>query len=207
MSVFRAQVGGAHLRALPAPRRACPPSGGCRIPSPRCGRRCSITKSMSCSTSRMLMPSARSWRSTSAKRLLLLMAQARGRLVEQQQRRVGAQGARDLQQALLARSPGCRRARAGSRRMPMRCNWRSASAKSALPRRGRGAAWRAIAPLCGRADGRRARRSPAPSCPRTIFTCWKVRGDAARGDLAGGQAADGLAAQAHGRRGSGPARR
>ena len=55
---------------------------------------------MSCSTSRMLTPSRCSWRSTLDQRALFLMAQPGRRLVEQQQRRIGAQRARDLQQAL-----------------------------------------------------------------------------------------------------------
>ena len=61
-----------------------------------------ITKSMSCSTIRIVTPSPRSLRSSSAERLLLLAAQAGGRLVEHQQHRVGGQRARDLEDALGA---------------------------------------------------------------------------------------------------------
>ena len=48
------------------------------------------------------MPSLRSWRSSAARLLLFHVPQARGRLVEQQQHRIGAERARNLDDALLA---------------------------------------------------------------------------------------------------------
>ena len=48
------------------------------------------------------MPPSRNWRNSAGEPLLLQMPQSGGRLVEQQQHRVDAQRARDLDDALLA---------------------------------------------------------------------------------------------------------
>ncbi len=69
-------------------------------------------------------------------------------------------------------------------------------AGASLPR-GRGAASRAHVPLCDHAGARPAPRSPAPSCPAIIFTCWKVRDTPRRAICRAGRPADGLAAEAH----------
>ena len=89
-------------RARPAPPPACPRSAWCRTPSRRCGRPAPITRSMSCSTSRMHRPSPRSWRSTSASACFSL--RRRPAAGSSSSSRVGsaAQRARDLHQPLLA---------------------------------------------------------------------------------------------------------
>ena len=57
------------------------------------------------------MPSRCSARSSVGERLLLEVAQARRGLVEQQQRRIGGERARDLDDALLAERQAARRRR------------------------------------------------------------------------------------------------
>jgi hypothetical protein len=60
-----------------------------------------MTNSMSCSTTRMPRPSARSWLSSIGERALFEVAQAGGGFVEQQHRGLAGQRARDFHHALL----------------------------------------------------------------------------------------------------------
>ena len=61
-----------------------------------------MTKSMSCSTSSTLTPSAADFAQQPRQRLLFADAQARRRLIQQQQYRIEAQRARDFDQPQLA---------------------------------------------------------------------------------------------------------
>ena len=144
-------------------------SAWCRTPSRRCGRRGPITRSMSCSTSRMLMPSARSWRRTAA-RPPFLVAQPGGRLVEQQQRRVGAQ---------RGRSPSIRCGPSAD--LPARSCMRSAMPMRAQLALGLGNRRRSSARSVSASHGRPAVAAQVAARPRsqhghvrTIFVCWKV---------------------------------
>ena len=122
----------------------------------------------------MVTPSSRSLRSSVAERLLLLAAQAGGRLVEHEQHRVGGERARDLEHAL-----GAERQAAGQL---VRAVAEADAVELAL-RLGEDLGFLgAVEPQAGAQHaGARARRS-APSatlssrliCGRSL-TCWKVR--------------------------------
>ena len=129
------------------------------------------------------MPSRAAGAAASASALLLHVAQAGGRLVEQQQRRVGAQRARDLDERCWpsARVPA---SSCSWSPRPTRSSWRAASASSCALLGAVEPQHRAPARPCGRAGARRARRSPAPSCRGSACTCWKVRAMPEPRDLA-----------------------
>ena len=121
-----------------------------------------ITKPMSCSTSSTDMPPSRKLAQQLRKPLLLHMPQSGRGLVQQQQHRVDAQRARDLQHALLPE-----RQVAGELialfASPTRSIGDPLRRTTALPRPARaGRCWRWR--RHGRADARPSRRFPARSC-------------------------------------------
>ena len=120
------------------------------------------------------MPPSRNCAQQRGEPLLLHVAQSGRRLVEQQQHRIDAQRARDLDDALLAERERCRRAGAIWSARPTRSIWRAASASS----------------FASSARSRRSMLASAPAWPRrcapiatfsstvmsgTSLTCWKVR--------------------------------
>ena len=121
-----------------------------------------ITNSMSCSTSRMVMPSSRKRAQQVGQRLLLVEAQAGGRLVEQQQRRVGGERAGDLERCAAGRAAGCRRGRQATAAEP------DALELARAPRRRARASSRAVEPQRAARASRRGRADSAPSATFSI---------------------------------------
>ena len=134
----------------------------------------SITKPMSCSTSSTDMPPSRSWPQQRGEPLLLHVPQSRGRLVEQQQHRIDAQRARDLDDALLAERQRCRRAVSICSARPTRSIWRAASASNLA------SSARSSRSMLASAPARPRRWAPIATFSSTVMsgtslTCWKVR--------------------------------
>ena len=107
-------------------------------------------------------------------RRLLQMAQARGRLVEQQEPRIERQRAGDLDEALLAERAGFRRASTYGRQG--RCAQADGRLRRAggFPRRGRAAGYSTAVRPC-RAHARRAPTFSMTLISGMSLTCWKVR--------------------------------
>ena len=128
----------------PGSPRAGPRPASRRSPSRPAGRSAPITKSMSCSTSRIVMPSARSARSSS--RSSCFSRKRRPAAGSSSSSSVGAasERARDLDDALLAQRRGCRRRRSMCARQPDALDGaRRLGARRAPPRRDRASAPRA----------------------------------------------------------------
>ena len=151
------------------PRRACSPNS---ITTSRSAR--PITNSMSCSTSRIVMPSPCSVRRSCGQRLLLEEAQSRRRLVEQQQRRIGRERAGDLDDPLLAERQAARLVEHVLGQADALDLARGDRRECAPPRRGRGAMPRAPRPRSPRRYAPSATLSSTVICGSSL-TCWNVR--------------------------------
>ena len=160
----------------PAPRRACPRRSCGRSRARRRGRRPTSPGCMWCSTSRIV----RSCRAEAADQLGeladLLVVEPAGGLVEQEQRRLGDERARELDALQRpegeAARPAARRARQSSRYVE------HLSAPAARPRA------RAEGPQ-PRVARRRARSRARSSCGKST-TFWKVRATPRRDDPVAG---------------------
>ena len=137
-----------------------------------------ITKSMSCSTSSTVIPSAFSERSSAASSCFSRIAQAGRRLVQQQQHGVGRPARGRSRRCAACPAAGCPRRRTCGRPRPTRAMARAASALGArLFRAVERAAPRARCRWC-RAGRRRARRCRAPSSAGSASragTCGRCR--------------------------------
>ena len=133
-----------------------------------------MTKSMSCSTSTMVMPSRAQRAQQVGQRLLLQRRRPAAGSSRMTHHRIGGERARDLQEPLLAeRQIAGELAEFFAKPDALELAQRLDSAPSA-PRRGRGAARRrerrrACADRC------RAARCRAASCCGRSLTCWNVR--------------------------------
>jgi hypothetical protein len=162
LSMFRAQVRGAHLVGFAAPRPGCLPSGGCRTPSPRCGRSRPSPGPCRAPPAGCSCPRLAQLPQHAGQRLLFLVAQARGGLVQQQQRgsvhRARAISIRRCgpMARLPARSCMCSA-------MPMRSRWRAASLYSGALRPVKAQHGLDGTGVC-HAGGHPAPRFPARSC-------------------------------------------
>ena len=138
----------------PAPRRGVPTMRTAPKSSTLIRLQIRMTSSMSCSTSSTPMPASASWHEQVAQLLALGVAQARRRLVEQEQAGPGGQGPGELEQ------PGLPVGRVSAER--------SASG-SARPGRGRRRRWRAAlerSRTSGGGSRPRPGRSPGPTGSR-----------------------------------------
>ena len=137
------------------------------------------------------MPSAAQLAQHVGQRLLFLVAQAGGRLVEQQQRRVGAQRARDLHQALRAERQVAGQlvhlvGHADAPQLALGLGEQALLLGAVEPQHRRGT------PLACRAGGAPSATFSSTVMSGIIFTCWKVRDTPRPRDLARRQAADRL---------------
>ena len=123
-----------------------------------------MTKSMSCSTSRMPMPSSAQLAQQIGQRLLFQIAQTGGRFIEQQQAGIGRQRAGDLDDALLPQGQtagGIEQMLAQTDPLDLPCRLgQQARLLGALEMQSRRRAHPA-----GRASARQWRHSPARSSP------------------------------------------